>query len=252
MPDYQINLQIMEEEVLTGDVAFVEALNIINNQTHTTDMDSTPAYLAIVGPALVACLGLMGIMAMRTRSPCLITAYQVIGAVTVILSCVLSALAFSQFNSIEQWTIDNFDTGANVRSKLDVCYCNNYDTGPNQTCGPTLPNVECNARTGGSLSYYTCNAGTCNLNQHQTLCLSTEVCAKKAANSAQLSLGIIGSMACWYLIYILVCLAASSSIKANMLDEQRQETAQDDTGYPSGNASAVVSKAKGVDVEMNA
>ena len=38
-----------------GVLNLLEALNIINNQTHTTDMDATPAYLAIVGPALVAC-----------------------------------------------------------------------------------------------------------------------------------------------------------------------------------------------------
>ena len=232
-----------------GVLNLLEALNIINNQTHTTDMDATPAYLAIVGPALVACLGLVGIVAMRMRSPCLISLYQALGLLTVVLSCVLSALAFSQFNSIQQWTIDNFDTGSNVRSKLDLCYCNNYDE-ITPGCG-TGPNVQCNAKTSGALSYYTCTSGNCVLNAGSSsansakYCLTSEMCAKKAANSAQLSLGLIGSMACWYLIYLLVCLAASRSIKNNMLEEQRQEMEQED--MHSTNASAVVSSTKDIE-----
>lgn len=235
-----------------GVLNLLEALNIINNQSHTTDMDATPTYLAIVGPALVACLGLVGIVAMRTRSPTLITVYQGLGLVTIILSCVLSALAFSQFDSISQWTIDNFDTGSNVRSKLGLCYCNNYDEST-PACG-VAPNVQCNAVTAGSLSHYTCTGGSCSLNPGTSqansgkYCLTSAMCAKKAVNSAELSLGIIGSMACWYLLYLLVCLAASSSIKANMVEEQRQEMEQDEGPA----ASAVVSKAAGVDVEMNA
>jgi hypothetical protein len=101
---------------------------------------------------------------------------------------------------------------------------------------------------GNQLSHYTCTNGACTRNTDvPTLkyCLPTAVCAKKAASQGQSALAAIGAMACWYLIYIVVCLCASSNVRSKMLEEQRQE----DEALERGEASAVVS-GPGVNTEM--
>ena len=171
-----------------------------------------------------ALVGVVGMIAMSSRSPSTLTIYQIFGSLAIVLSIVLTICSYVQFWDIQSWSTANFDSGEDIRSSLDNCYCNNENYGV--ACG-TSPNIICNAKTAGVLDYYTCTNGDCVVNSADTdavkYCLSTSSCAKKAAATSQLSLALIGTMACWYLIYLLVCLSASSNVKAKMVEEQRQE-----------------------------
>lgn len=201
------------------------SISIILNMQDVLEQDAYATYIAVAASAMIMLLGIVGIVGMNRRSTCTLMVYQVLGFLCIIILFTLAILAFSQCTDLTKWTTDNFDTGNNIRDSLDECYCNNDDY--STSCGSGA-NPYCNAKdSAGDLIYYTCTDGSCVRNSTNSTaakyCLSTALCVDKAVDGPQGSLAAIGTMSCFYLLYLVVCIAACRNVSAKLVEEQRQE-----------------------------
>lgn len=234
------------------------AIDFIIIENDAIEDDAWATYVAAGVGCVIVILSLVGIAGMQTKSPCLLLVYQILGFVSLILLGYLAVQSFAQFSDLTDWTRDNFDKDKNVRDKLnDDCYCNNDDY--DFSCGTGTSQIQCNqayatsysgyassyastatasyssaSSTASSYRYYTCTDGTCTRLTGTTVdalgaqqyCLTTERCVDKVVDSAQAGLAAIGTMSCFFIIYLLVCLLASTNVRAKMVEEQRQAMAE--------------------------
>jgi len=206
------------------------AADIIANQESALVKDAWSTYVAVGAAVAIVVLAIMGIVGMSRKNTCLLLVYQVWGFFCLILLGYLTGMAFAQEATLTDWTRDNFDTDNNVRKNIDQCYCNNDDFAVG--CG-VAPNIICNERDANDdLKYYNCVGSTCTRkfdanaatpDAVELYCLETYECINKAADVSQANLVAIAVMSMFYLIYLIVCLAASSNVRAKMLEEQRQD-----------------------------